>query len=144
MHQRGTHSLEGGLILRKTATWQEVLRGVLLVWCVIASSAALQSARARQIDPMARLEAEFLPFAPYLPPTSTVGYLEHRNGTDAAIRLYYAAQYALIPRVVVAHVGPELLIVPAGAEQAGDDERLKGYRQVRAFPTGHRLFVRVP
>ena len=129
--------------LHARVTWPVVASGVVLAWCVVASSMSLRVAAARDVDPMSRLEAEFLPFAAYLPATGDIGYLEQRDGSAEAIRTYYAAQYALVPRVVVPRVGPEFLIVAAGTEQPRD-ERLQGYRQVRAFPSGHRLFVRVP
>lgn len=93
---------------------------------------------------MAGLEDEFLPFVPFLPPRGEIGYLEKRNGTDEDVRRYYAAQYALVPRVVLSRTGPEFLIVPKETELPGGDERLAGFVPMRTFPTGHRLFRRVP
>ena len=94
---------------------------------------------------MTMQEAEFLPFVPDLPARGEIGYLEpFRAGTESDVRLHYAAQYALAPRVIVARTGPELLIVPVGAENPSGDSRLDGYRRVRTLPNGHRLFRRFP
>lgn len=116
----------------------------LLAWAASGAAASLATAWGRRDDPMARLEAEFLPFASLLPATGEVGYLEKRGGTDDDVRAYYAAQYALVPRVVLSRTGPEFLIVPRDAEQPGGDERLQGFVPVRTFATGHRLFRRLP
>ena len=93
---------------------------------------------------MGGLEAEFRPFAVELPPTGEVGYLEAYDGAtgneEDAVRMHYAAQYALVPRVVVGHVGPEFLIVVSGMAQPEGDLRLDGYSRVATFPSGHRLF----
>jgi len=118
--------------------------GVLLAWCVVAAVASLRFALDRADDPGARLDAEFRVFAPYIPVTADVGFLEYRGGGNDETRAYYAAQYALAPRVVLSRVGPEYLIVPNGAAQGEADERLAGFRAVHAFPSGHRLFVRLP
>ena len=92
---------------------------------------------------MARLDAEFRAFAPYLPANGDIGYLEDRTGSNDAQREYYAAQYALAPRVILSRVDGNYVIVPKDAAQT-DDERLIGFRPVRSFAGGHRLFVRVP
>ena len=90
---------------------------------------------------MGELEAEFRPFALELPPTGEIGYLEPYDGTtDDALRLHYAAQYALVPRVIAGHIGPEFLIVARGMAKPAGDPRLDGYFRVASFPGGHRLF----
>lgn len=119
--------------------------GVLLAWCVTAAAAGLQDARALPDDPMARLDAEFLPFASLLPPdTATIGYLEQHDGagSDDVVRTYYAAQYALAPIVVEPRVGAAFVIVARGTARPDGDERLEPYQVVAALPTGHRLFRR--
>ena len=72
--------------------------------------------RAQPLDPMERLEAEFSKLAKDLPPAGEVGYLERYEdaGAEDAVRAHYAAQYALVPRVVVSRVGHEFMIVAHG------------------------------
>lgn len=95
-------------------------------------------------DPMAQLESEFRALIPELPPRGTVGYLEQfeGNGSVDAVRVHYAAQYALAPRIVVGRTGPEFVIVAIGTERPGGDPRLRGYVQVARTPAGHRVFRR--
>ena len=121
-----------------------VLAGALLVWCVLTATSILMTSLGRGRDSMGDLEAEFRPFAFELPATGEIGYLEPYDGqTDLAIRMHYAAQYALVPRVVIGRVGPEFLIVARGMAQPEGDPRLDGYYQIARFPTGHRLFRRL-
>ena len=121
-----------------------VLGGALLAWCLVAAVSALLSSIARSPDPMSRLQAEFQVFAWELPATGEVGYLEpHGASNEDAVRMHYAAQYALAPRVVVGRVGPEFLIVARGMALPEGDERLAGYYPVATFPSGHRLFRRL-
>ena len=124
-----------------------VLAGALLGWCLLASVSSLLASLARGLDPMGELEAEFRPFALELPPTGEVGYLEPYNGETGqegdAVRMHYAAQYALVPRVVLGRIGPEFLIVARGTARPEGDPRLDGYFPVASFPSGHRLFRRL-
>ena len=122
--------------------WVRVLCGALLAWCLFAAVSALRLSLNRPADPMAVLEAEFKPFAFELPPFATVGYLEQRDGGEYAVRMHYAAQYALAPRVVVGRVGPEFMIVARGTAQP-DDPRLEGFYPVARLANGHRLFRRL-
>ena len=126
-----------------TLKWTATGAGVVLAWSLVAATGAFRAALARSDDPGIQLDAEFSAFAPYIPPTADVGFLEDRSGVDAALRDYYAAQYALVPRVILSRVGPDYLIVPEGAAQSDADERLAGFHELRAFPGGHRLFVRL-
>ena len=130
------------LPLMRPNTWiRRVLTGALLVWCLLASASSLRTSLARNPDPMGELEAEFRPLAFELPATGEVGYLEQYGGaTDDAVRMYYAAQYALVPRVVVGRIGPEFLIVARGMARPEGEPRLDGYFRIAAFPGGHRLF----
>jgi hypothetical protein len=115
----------------------------LLAWCLFAAVSSLRMSLARPTDPMAMLEAEFRPFAFELPPFATVGYLEQRDGGEYAVRMYYAAQYALAPRIVVSRAGPEFMIVARGTAQP-DDPRLEGFYPVATLANGHRLVRRFP
>lgn len=137
-------SFEDDPILRQTSNWRVLACAALLAWCLLAVGGAHRTAAAREPDPMARIAAEFLPFVPFLPPRGEIGYLEKRGGNDDDTRIYYASQYALVPRVVLSRTGPEFLIVPRDTEVPGGDERLAGFVPVRMFPTGHRLFRRAP
>ena len=125
--------------------WRSALGAVLLVWSLLAAISTVQAGLAREADPMAELEAEFLALVFDLPASGLVGYLETHSdaGTDAAVRMYFAAQYALAPRVIVGRVGPEFLIVARGTERPSGDSRLDGYHQVASFPSGHRVYRRL-
>jgi hypothetical protein len=115
----------------------------LLAWCLVAAVSSLRLTLAKPADPMGALEAEFKPFAFELPPFATVGYLEQPDGGEDAVRMYYAAQYALAPRIILSRTGPEFMIVARGTAQP-DDPRLKGFHPVAALPNGHRIFRRFP
>ena len=132
-------------MLRVRDWWQRTLGGALLAWCFVAATAALRDGLARDPDPIARLDAEFRALVFDLPARGTIGYLEGYEdaGTDAAVRMHYAAQYALAPRVVVGSVGPEFLIVARGTARPGGDPRLAGYYLVATFPNEHRVFRRL-
>ena len=131
------------LVIRDRRGWVPwVGGGVLLAWCLAAALSALLTALRQPRDPMAELEASFAPFAFELPPFGEIGYLEAAVGGDEAERTYYAAQYALVPRVIVARTGPEFLIVAGGSERERDP-RLEGYFLARPLPNGHRLFRRL-
>jgi len=125
--------------------WKPIAGGVLIAWCLLSAGAALRDALGHAPDPMDEQQAAFLPLVPELPLRGEIGYLEpYHSGTEADVRLHYADQYVLTPRVIVAHTGPELLIVPPGAEDPSGDPRLAGYRRVRTLPNGIRLFRRFP
>jgi hypothetical protein len=131
--------------LARFTTWKLLGGGALMAWCLLSAGAALRDAISHTPDPMDEQQALFLPLVPELPPHGEIGYLEpYHAGTEADVRLHYAAQYALTPRVVVAHTGPDWLIVPPGAEDPAGDARLAGYRRVRTFANGIRLFRRFP
>ena len=125
--------------------WLSALGSVLLVWSLLAAISTVQDGLARETDPIAELESEFLALVYDLPASGVVGYLEAYSdaGTDAAIQMYFAAQYALVPRVIVGRVGPEFLIVARGTERPGGDPRLDGYHLAASFPSGHRVYRRL-
>jgi hypothetical protein len=120
------------------------LSGALLGWCLFAAATALRQSASRTSDSMAALEAEFLPMIVELPPAGEVGYLEpYGNQSEDDVRMHYAAQYALVPRIIAGRVGPEFLIVARGMARPDGDPRLAGYHVVASFPGGHRLFRRL-
>ena len=57
--------------------------------------------------------------------------------------VHYAAQYALVPRVVVSRVGHEFMIVAHGMPRPGHDPRLDGYFLVSVTPEDHRVYRRL-
>jgi hypothetical protein len=124
---------------------QQALAVLVGAWALAASTAGMRAAWTQPVDPMQRLEAEFAPLASSLPPVGEVGYLERYEhaGAEDAVRVRYAAQYALAPRVVASRVGPEFIIVAADAERPGGDSRLVGYFLVSSSPAGHRVFRRL-
>lgn len=126
-------------------TLHRVLAVVGLTWSVVAAAAALRASLAFPPDPMSRLEAEFRALAVELPSRGDIGYLERyeNEGAEDAVRMHYAAQYALAPRVVASRTGTEYLIVAAGTEKPGGDPRLDGYFQIARTPAGHRVFRRL-
>jgi hypothetical protein len=142
-------SAKGELVtLRRYAQWPaRLVVAVLLGWCAVSSYTGFQTAIGRETDPIGGLEAEFRWFAPFLPSYALVGYLEPYDGSGGsleAVRMHYAAQYALSPRVVVARVGAEYLIVARGTARPGGDPRLMPFSRVTSFPTGHTLYRRTP
>lgn len=122
-----------------------VLGCALLAWSLLAAISTVRDGLSREPDPMVELEAEFLALIFDLPASGVVGYLEQHNNaaTDDAVRMYFAAQYALVPRVVVGRVGPEFLIAARGTDRPGGDPRLEGYHLVTSFPSGHRVYRRL-
>jgi hypothetical protein len=131
--------------MERVLDWsQRVIGGALLVWCLLAAASAFRVALARDRDPIARLDEEFRALVFDLPTRGVIGYLEPYEdaGSNAAIRAYYAAQYALAPRVLVGRVGPEFLIVPHGTPRPGGDPRLDGYDLVATSPSQHRVYRR--
>ncbi len=125
---------------------QQAIGGALLLWSLAVAASGLQATLALGRDPMAQLDAEFRVFAPYLPPVGVIGYLEGYvdGGSPEAVRMHYAAQYSLAPRVVVGRIEGEFLIVARGAARPDGDPRLDGFHLVAEFPGGHRLFRRGP
>ena len=125
---------------------QPLFAGALFALCLLWAVTELRTALDRPHDPMAELEAEFEAFIPDIPARGEIGYLEPYvdGGSEAAVRLHYAAQYALTPRIIVAHVGPEFLIVTRGSAKPGGDPRLDGYLRILTLPNGHSLYRRFP
>ena len=99
---------------------QQGLAVLAVVWAIIAAFGAVRGARAQPPDPMEQLEAEFKQLAKDLPPAGEVGYLERYEdaGAEDAVRAHYAAQYALVPRVILSRVGLEFMIVAQGTRAA--------------------------
>ena len=117
---------------------------VVLAWCLLAAWTTLSTARARPTDIMPELDRQFSMFARQLPRLGTIGFLEPLKdaGSPEAVQIHYAAQFALVPRVVVPRVGPEYLIVPVWAASGDGDPRLAGYDRIGSSLGGHRLFRR--
>ena len=115
------------------------------MWCVVAAVSAHLAAWRPRENPAAQFDAEFSEFAGHLPARGEIGYLEpHQDaGSEDAVRTRYLAQYALSPRVVVARVGPEFVIVALDAAHPEGDPRLDGYAHVTTVRGGHRLFRRL-
>lgn len=117
---------------------------VVLLWALFSVAAALRNAVMRQPYQVASLESEFRALARQLPPTAVIGFLEY--GVDDAssdnVMVYYVAQYALVPRVVVKRTDLDFLIVARDALRPGRDERLSGFELVASSRQGHRLYRR--
>ncbi len=121
-----------------------VVTALVLLWALFSVAAALRNAVMRQPYQVTSLEAEFRTFARELPPAAVIGFLEY--GVDDAssdhVMVYYAAQYALVPRVIVKRTDLEFLIVARDALRPGGDERLSGFEVVASTRQGHRLYRR--
>ena len=124
---------------------QQGLAAFAVVWALIASFGAVQGARIQPADSMSRLEAEFKQLAKDLPPAGEVGYLERYvdAGAEDAMRMHYAAQYALVPRLILSRLDLEFMIVAQGTAQPNHDPRLDGYFLVSATPEDHRVYRRL-
>jgi len=125
---------------------QRTLGGAVLAWALLAAILALKTSWSLDPDPMAELQAAFHPLASELPNAGTIGYLQHyqyaQASSDIEIRRYYAAQYALAPRVIVLRTGPEYLIVATGTVNPQGDARLDEYVLAALFPNKHRVYRR--
>jgi hypothetical protein len=132
----------------RTAWLTRAIVVVVLAWSVVAAVSAFRAMRTRPPDPWAivTLQREFLAFVPDLPPSGRISYLEPATDPDspANVRTFYAAQYALAPRVIERGLDHEFLIVAERAERAGGDPRLMGFVLAASAPGGHRLYRRFP
>ena len=139
-----SQSHSNGILGAVPARWQRAFTVIAVGWALLAAGSALRSALALPVDPMASLESEFAALIPELPPSGQIGYLERYQdgGSVEAVRMHYAAQYALAPRIIVGRTGSEFVIVALGTERPGGDPRLSGYVQVARTPAGHRVFRR--
>jgi len=117
---------------------------VVLVWALVAVAAAWRYAAMRASNPVTALEAEFRTLAPALPPSGAVGFLTYAVDDDRAdhVMVYYVAQYALAPRLVVKRTDLEFLIVARDAVRPGIDERLVDFVPVISSKEGHRVYQR--
>ena len=124
---------------------QQVLAALAVGWALVAALGAVRGARAQPLDPMQRLEAEFRQLARDLPPSGDVGFLERYvdAGAEEVQRMHFAAQYALVPRVVLSRVGLEFMIVAHGMARPEHDARLDGYFLVSTTPEDHRVYRRL-
>ena len=130
------------VVVRQSLT--RVVTALVLLWALFSVAAGLRNAVMRQPYQVTSLEAEFRTFARELPPAAVIGFLEY--GVDDAssdhVMVYYAAQYALVPRVLVKRTDLEFLIVARDALRPGGDERLAGFEVVASTRQGHRLYRR--
>ena len=117
---------------------------VVLVWALVAVAAAWRYAAMRASNPVTALEAEFRTLAQALPPSGAVGFLTYAVDDDRAdhVMVYYVAQYALAPRLVVKRTDLEFLIVARDALRPGIDERLVDFVPVTISYEGHRVYQR--
>ena len=117
---------------------------VVLVWALVAVAAAWRYAAMRAPNPVTALEAEFRTLAQALPPSGAVGFLTYAVDDDRAdhVMVYYVAQYALAPRLVVKRTDLEFLIVARDAMRPGIDERLVDFVPVATSRDGHSVYQR--
>lgn len=122
-----------------------VAGAALMAWALVNAASGWQAAVARPVDPLAELDRVFGSLAMYLPPLGTVSYLEPDDDDRPGdpVQLHYAAQYALVPRVVQARPGAEFIVVPRGTVRPDADSRLTGFYPVVTLPSGDRLYRRL-
>jgi hypothetical protein len=117
---------------------------VVLLWAVVSAAATLRNAAMQAANPVTSLEAQFRALALALPPSGAIGFLEY--GVDDAssdrVMVYYAAQYALAPRMVEKRTDLEFLVVARDALRPGVDERLTDFELITSSTEGHRLYRR--
>lgn len=106
---------------------------------MLAAAAGLRSALLLAPDARTQVEADLQTLSAELPLHGTVGYLQHGGAGAAA---FHAAQYALVPRVLVPGTGPEYLVVAPESGAPERDPGLAGYDPVHPGAAGHRLFRR--
>ncbi len=116
----------------------------VLLWAVVSAAATLRNAAMQAANPVTAIEAQFRALAPALPPSGTIGFLEYGVDDTSAdhLMVYYAAQYALAPRLVEKRTDLEFLVVARDALRPGVDERLSGFELVTSSTEGHRLYRR--
>lgn len=121
------------------------LPGVLADWRHVGAAS-------RQPHETTRDDRIFAALASSIPSHGRIGYLQPRDWPSAdAVRLFYMAEYALTPRILVLNTSPAYLIVvpdaavPEAAAETGkvDDSRLAGFVLVRRFEGGVRIFRRL-
>jgi hypothetical protein len=123
-----------------------VAAAVVLLWALVSAAATLRNAVMRTANPVASLEAQFRTLALALPSSGTVGFLEYAvdDASSDHVMVYYAAQYALAPRLVVKRTDLEFLLVARDALRPGFDERISAFDLVTSSREGHRLYRRRP
>lgn len=129
-------------IVRLTLT--RVFSVIVIVWALVSVIAACRSAVTRAQDPIETLDREFRSLSHALPPAGPVGFLRYDRDDDHPDRVltYYAAQYALAPRVVEKRTDLEFLIVAPGAARPEGDERLRGFVPVTTSREGYAVYQR--
>jgi hypothetical protein len=90
------------------------------------------------------LDAEFSVLARATPTGGSVGFLDYHEQPDSDdhVQVYYVAQYAFAPRLLLRGTRAEFLIVAEGAARPGSDPRLAGFSPLAGTPGGHRLYRR--
>ena len=121
-----------------------VASAVVLVWGLVSATVAWRGAAMRAADPVTALEEEFRTLAPVLPPSGAVGFLKYDVDDDRPdhVMVFYVAQYALAPRLVLKRTDLDFLIVPSDALRPGVDERLDDFVPVAGSREGYRVYRR--
>jgi hypothetical protein len=130
------------LVVRPSLT--RVAAAVVLLWSLFSVAAVLRNAVLRQPYQVTSLEAEFRALARELPPTAVIGFLEYSvdDASPDHVMVYYVAQYALAPRVVLKRTDVDFLLVARDALRRGHDERISGFELVASSRQGNRLYRR--
>ena len=117
---------------------------IVLAGSLASAVAAWRDAAARPLDSVGALEAEFRSLAHVMPPAGVVGFLKYyeEDGRADHLLVYYVAQYALAPRLVVKRTDPEFLIVAPGALSPGRDNRLRNFLPIASSINGYRVYQR--
>ena len=114
----------------------------MLVWALVSAIVAWRAAALRAADPVTALEEEFRTLAPALPPSGAVGFLKYDVDDDRPdhVMVFYVAQYALAPRLVLKRTDLDFLIVASDALRPGVDDRLDDFVPVASSRDGYRVY----
>lgn len=123
---------------------QRALGAMVFVLALVSAWMTWRAMATRGPDQVTALEAEFRILARFAPASGAIGYLEHYEHADNAdnVLVYYVAQYAFVPRLVVPRTDLEFLLVARDAARPGWDARLVDFVPVAGTSSGHRLYRR--
>jgi hypothetical protein len=125
--------------------WLRVLGAIVFVWALLSAAMTWRSAAMRGPDLVTTLDSEFHTLAGLVPSSGPVGFLEHHADPDSDdnVLVYYVAQYACAPRLVMRRrTDLEFLLVARDAARPGRDERLVDFEPFAGSSSGHRLYRR--
>jgi hypothetical protein len=95
----------------------------------------------KRIAPDTELDLTFRKLLPFLPAHGDIGFHSLDTGDDG--RLFYRAQYALVPRQMLKSTQPDFVVEVGPADAEGSLTRDPRFGVVTSIHEGLRLFRRV-